>query len=224
MFISKSWQYKTLVLITLATISTVNLEILRSHPVVAATKLDAIGQKVAQSDRLVLRDGSRIPVRYNKAEKVLLTPDERQSLTLTVAENIRTSSGQIAIPANSKIEGELEPVSGGTQFVARTLILRNNDQRLSIDATSKVVDRRRTISSKNDSDIAKGAVVGAGAAALLGGIFGGRIRIGEILGGGAVGALGGTLLRGTKRREVVLIYPNRDLQLTLNSSLAINRY
>jgi hypothetical protein len=224
MFISKHWQYRTLVFLTLGTISTVNLQILTPHSVAAATKLDAVGQKIAQSNQLVVRTGTIIPVRYNKAEKVIITPDERESLTLIVAENVLSSSGRVAIPANSRIEGKLEPVSGGTQFVARTLILHNNNQRLSIDATSRVVNRRRTIDSKNDSDIAKGAVVGAGAAALLGGIFGGRIRIGEILGGGAVGALGGTLLRGNKHKEVVLIYPNRDLQLTLNSSLVINRY
>lgn len=224
MFISKGWQYKTLVFLTLGTLSTANLQILIPNRVVAATKLDTVGQKVAQSGELILRPGTIIPVRYSKAEKVILTPDEKQSLTLTVAENIRTSSGRVAIPANSRIEGRLEPASDGTQFVARTLILHNNGQRLSIDATSRVITRRRTITSKNDSDIAKGAVVGAGAAALLGGIFGGRIRIGEILGGGAVGALGGTLLRGNKRREVVIIYPNRDLQLTLNSTLPINRY
>jgi len=224
MFISKLWQYRILIFITLGTIPTANLQILISHPVVAATKLDAVGQKVVQSNRLVVRSGAIIPVQYNKAEKVIITPQERQSLTLTVATDIRADSGRVAIPAHSLIEGQLEPVPGGTQFVAHTLVLHSTNQHLSIAATSMVVTRKRTITNKNNSDITKGALVGAGAAALFGQIFGGRIKIGEILSGGAVGALGGTLLRGRKSKEVVLIYPNRDLQLTLNSNLVINRY
>ncbi|MBR8833167.1 MAG: conjugal transfer protein TrbI [Stigonema ocellatum SAG 48.90 = DSM 106950] len=221
MFISQGWQHKTITFIALGTISTANLQIPISHPAQAATKFHAVGQKVAQSNRLEVRDGTVIPIQYNKAEKVIITPDETQSLTLTVARDIRTGSGRVAIPAGSKIEGKLKPVSDGTQFVAQTLVLNSSNQRLSIDATSRVVTRKQTITNKNDSDITKGAIVGAGAAALLGQIFGGRIRIGEVLGGGATGALAGTLLRGSKRKEVVLIYPNRDLKLTVNSNLVI---
>jgi hypothetical protein len=124
------------------------------------------------------------------------------------------------IPAGSEIRGRVVPVNGGSQFVADTLVLPDGTS-YPINAQSQVVTRTEQVSRTNGTAIATGAAVGAGAAALLSGITGRRrINAGKVLAGAGVGALGGLLL-GKKRNEVVVIYPNRDLTLTLNSGLAL---
>lgn len=175
----------------------------------------------AQSGQLRIPRGTVLPVTYDK-DKIVVAPTETSAVTLKISRNIRTSSGALLIPAGSLVEGELRPSQGGTQFVARTLVLTNGD-RLSIDASSNVVTRRETIKKGADvGTILTGAGIGAGAAAIIAGVTGNRrISKTNVLIGGGLGALGQFLLRrGTA--EVLVVNPQTDLSLTLNNSLALN--
>ncbi|NJK54366.1 MAG: hypothetical protein HC936_19235 [Leptolyngbyaceae cyanobacterium SU_3_3] len=84
-------------------------------------------------------------------------------MTLTIARNIRSSSGTLLIPAGSQVEGEFRPANdNNSQFVARTLILTNGT-RLPIDARSDVLSRKETIRQGVDTGaILKGAAIGSG--------------------------------------------------------------
>ncbi|NJP10484.1 MAG: hypothetical protein HC866_14245 [Leptolyngbyaceae cyanobacterium RU_5_1] len=166
--------------------------------------------------------GTRLPVRYNGADKIIVSPTETLPLTLAISRNIRSSYGELLIPANSEVRGRLQPVGDGSQFVAETLVLPNGS-RLAIDADSDVVTRRREVQPGVNGDaLIKGSVIGAGAATILSGVLGNRrITLGRVLAGAGAGALGG-LIFGKKRAEVVVIDPNEDLTLTLNSRLALN--
>lgn len=169
--------------------------------------------------QITIPSGTTIPVRYSKAEKIVVSPKETMAVTLTVASNIINRSGTILIPAGSTIEGELQPVSNGSQFVARTLI--TNNRRQSIDATSQVISQTSVNRSSKVRNILKGAAVGAAASAALGALTGDRaIATEEILLGTGAGALGGVLLR-NRKADVVVIETDTDLALTLQSNLAL---
>ena len=179
------------------------------------------GGSIPSSQRATIPYGTRIPVMYDKAEKIVVTPAETMPITLKVAANIRSRSGTILIPAGSEVVGELQPANGGSQFVAQELVLYGN-RRQSIDATSQVITQTREINrGTNTGSILKGAAIGAAAATAISVLTGdNRAGILEILGGAGLGAVGGVLL-GRKKAEVVVINPDTDLNLTLRSSLAL---
>jgi hypothetical protein len=177
-------------------------------------------QRTAQQLRIPA--GAVLPVTYDKGEKIVVAPNEKLPITLTISRNVRSSAGTLLIPSGSRVEGELRPATGGSQFVANTLVMTNGD-RLPLDASSDVVTRKETISKgTNVGGILTGAAIGSGAAAIISGVTGNRkITLGKVLIGTGAGALGGWLLAGQKKAEVVVIDPNTDLNLTLNSALAL---
>jgi hypothetical protein len=185
-------------------------------------------------------EGFVIPVEYEE-EKILVTPEETVPITLSVAANVKDSRGNILIPYNSKISGQIQPSGdqysneessdeessdeqssdgqSGSQFVAEEIVFPDGTSH-SIDAVSNVVTRRETVKKgANAGDILEGAAIGAGAAAILSDIFGDMETL-EVLGGAGAGAIAGVLLGGNKA-ELVSIDPNNDLDLTLQSDLAI---
>jgi len=169
--------------------------------------------------RSILPTGTIIPTRYEK-EKIVVTPTETSKLTLTVDSDIRSASGAVIIPANSKIQGELRPSGNGTQFVAQELVL-DNSNRYSIDASSDLITRRETISKRSDPRWFEGIAIGAVAASVLGEVLG-KIQLWQVLGGAGVGALGSLLIRNNNQVEVIVVDPSTDLNLRLNSDFLRN--
>jgi hypothetical protein len=222
MLISHRWSSKIALFMALGITSTAAFPILVTAPATASFKPYVTAQIFSQSERVAIPAGTVIPVEYDEAEKIIVTPDETAPVTLTVAADIRSSSGTILIPRGSKIEGELQPAGGGTQFVAQELMIKNSNRRLSIDATSEVITETETLKQGTDtSGILKGAAIGAAAAAVISEIFG-DIDLGEVLAGGGLGALAGLLLGNRNQTEVVVVYPEADLDLTLQSGLTLN--
>lgn len=179
-----------------------------------------------QPRRVSISAGATIPVTYEK-DKIVLAPDETLPLDLRVASDIIDRSGNLLIPKDTKISGELRPASDrssdkGSQFVAQELIFPNGD-RQSIDAASDVVTNIEKIKKGSDSSkILQDAAIGAGAAAVLELLTGDRDIdiLGPVAGAGA-GALASVLLR-KKTVEVVVINPERDLDITLDSDLVVS--
>lgn len=170
--------------------------------------------------RQTIPAGTRIPVRYDKADKIVVAPSETSDVTLQVARNLRNTSGTLLVPAGSEIRGKLVPANGGSQFISDTLILPDGTT-YPIRAESGVVTRVEEVRQTNGTAIAAGSVLGAGASAILFGVTGNRrISAGEVLAGAGVGALSGWLL-GKKGKEVVVINPESDLTLTLTSGLTL---
>ncbi|NET57339.1 MAG: S-layer homology domain-containing protein [Symploca sp. SIO2E6] len=167
--------------------------------------------------------GTVFPVRYEK-EKILLTEDETVPLTLTVDANITTPGNQLLIPAGSEIEGELVPVDGGTQFVAQTLKI--GSKRIPINATSEVINTTETITKGiNVGNLVKNAAIGTAAAAAIAAVTGDRaIATEELLIGGGAGVVVSLLQRflGRDRVDLLVIEPDTDLDLVLNSDLEIS--
>ncbi|UZQ53925.1 S-layer homology domain-containing protein [Trichothermofontia sichuanensis B231] len=171
--------------------------------------------------QLVIPAGTQIPTRYENA-RIVVTPDERVPLTLTVPQNIVSRSGEILIPAGSQVVGELRPVSGGTQFYSSELVFPNGT-RLPIDATSEVISRTTEVRRGGVYPILRGAAFGAAAAAAVAAVTGDRaIATEEVLGGAAIGSLIG-IFTGRNSVNLIVIDTNSDLTLTLLSDLQIPR-
>jgi len=98
------------------------------------------------------------------------------------------------------------------------LIFSNSGQNFPIDAVSEIIAETETINERTDPNILRGAV-GAGASAVIGKIFGGRIRLGQVLAGAGIGVLPELLSRSRKETELVVIDPDTDLHLTLQVDL-----
>ncbi len=164
--------------------------------------------------------GNTIAVQYSK-DKILLGPNEKVPLTLTVSQNIANPQGVILIPAGTQVVGELRTVSGGAQFFASQLVFANGKQ-VAINGTSKVV----TTTEKVDKGISVGKVVqnaalGAAAAAAIAAVTGDRaIATEEVLGGAGIGTLLGLFL-GRDSVTLASVNPNTDLTVTLNSDLLL---
>lgn len=213
------------VLMTLGFVATAIAPLTVSAPVTATVPYSVaqlFPSQPSYNNSVVIPAGTRLPVRYDAAEKIVVAPTETVPLTLTLARNVRSSNGQLLISAGSQINGRLQPVSNGSQFVADTLVLQNGT-RLRLDATSDVVTRTQEVQPGVNGDaLIKGSVIGAGAATILSGVLGGRvITASKILAGAGVGALGG-LIFGKNTAEVIVIQPNSDLTLTLNSPLTLS--
>jgi hypothetical protein len=174
-----------------------------------------------QPTSATIPQGTTIPVKYEKAEKILVTKDETAPLTLMTSQNIITQNGTVIIPAGSQVVGELKPAQGGSQFVAQKLILTSG-QEYQISATSNVITKTETVrKGTSTSTIIKNTALGAAAAAAVSAVTGDRaIATEEVLGGAGIGALIG-LFFGKSSVDLIAIEPNTDLQLTMNQDLPV---
>jgi hypothetical protein len=224
MVIFSQWQAKTALLLALGMGSSAIAPLAIATTATANPAPYTVAQLFPSQSaprRVAIPAGTQLPVRYDSAQKIVVAPNETSPLTLLLARNIRSSSGEVLVRSGSKIRGELRPVDGGSQFYAQEITLIDGTVQ-SIDATSEVVTKTQEIVPGTNTDaVLKGAAIGAGAAAVISGVTGKkRITLGKILIGGGAGALGG-LIFGKKRADVIVINPNTDLTLTLNAPLAL---
>jgi hypothetical protein len=118
-------------------------------------------------------------------------------LTLRITRALRDNRNRVIIPSGSRVEGEFRPVRNGVQFVARRLVLRNGET-YRIDATSRIIYGERDL---DDKDLRNTRISDAA-----------RIIIGSVLGNGRITR---------DDSNLVTVYPDRDLDLTLSSDLQI---
>lgn len=171
---------------------------------------------------VTIPQGTRIPIRYDQAEKILVTKDETAPLTLTVDQNVVTRDGTVVIPAGSRVIGKLQPAQGGSQFVAEKLVLTTG-QEYQINAASEVITRTETIRrGANTNTVIRNTILGAGAAAAVSAVTGDRaVATEEVLGGAAIGGLIG-LFFGRNSVDLIAIEPNTDLQMTINQQFVVS--
>ncbi|MEG3438594.1 hypothetical protein V0288_15790 [Pannus brasiliensis CCIBt3594] len=202
-----------LTLLLSASIVTISLSYL---PVLARQSLEI--QSATRSTPSFIPAGTAIPVRYDRAEKILLTPEETYSLSLTVTESIKNALGKVIIPDGSQIIGEIKPSERGSRFFSQKIFLKEERPRSEpIDAISDAVNHlQKIIKGANPDRVIKGAALGESAAALLASLTDDRPIDRSLLRNGRWEVLAGWLLRG-ESLELVSIEPRRDLTLTLRS-------
>ncbi|MBD2614203.1 MAG: S-layer homology domain-containing protein [Nostoc sp. ZfuVER08] len=182
----------------------------------------ALGNTTPTPISVTIPQGTAIPVKYDKAEKILVTKDETAPLTLTVSQNVVTQEGSVVIPAGSQVIGQLKPATGGSQFIAEKLVLTTG-QEYQLNATSEVITKTETVrKGASTGSIIQNTVLGAGAAAAVSAVTGDRaIATEEVLGGAGIGALIG-LFFGRNSVDLIAIDPNTDLQMTINQNLLVS--
>ncbi len=182
----------------------------------------ALGSTTPTPVAVTIPQGTAIPVKYDKAEKILVTKDETAPLTLTVSQSVVTQEGSVVIPAGSQVVGQLKPATGGSQFVAEKLVLTTG-QEYQLNASSEVITKTETVKKGTSTgSIIQNTVLGAGAAAAVSAVTGDRaIATEEVLGGAGIGALIG-LFFGRNSVDLIAIDPDTDLQMTINQNLLVS--
>lgn len=171
--------------------------------------------------QVALGQGTRIQAAYGNADRIVVAPDETLPITLTVTENLVDTTGRVLIPAGSQVTGRLQPVAGGTQFVAETLTFQRTGQTIALNAQSGVINRQEEIrSGTNVGRILGGALIGAAAASAIDLVVGdGKVGIGTVLIGAALGAGTGWLTEQRSSTTVLVVNSQEDLDLTLAAPL-----
>ncbi len=228
MLISDRWQSKTAFLMAFGITATAIAPALLATPAAATSPAATtsqpflIGQLFPDSTQVVgVPAGTIIPVRYDEAERIIVMPDETAEVTLIVAADIRSAAGTVLIPVGSRIEGQLQPLDGGTRFVAQEVVFPVSERRVAIDATSQLITETETISRRSNPDLLRGAAIGAAAGAVLGELFG-NIGVVDVVLGAGLGVAAEYLLRGRQEVEVVVVNPETDLDITLRSNFRLN--
>lgn len=170
---------------------------------------------------VTIKGGTAIPVEYTK-DKILLGPNDKSPLTLTVADNITDSNGKVLIPEGSKVIGELRSTSSGVQFVAQELSIINGT-RIPLNATSRLITKKESVTKGiNVGNLIKNTALGAAAAAAIAGVTGDRaIATEEVLGGAGIGTLVGVFL-GRDKVDLYAVNPDTDLDLQLDADLVVD--
>ena len=191
-----------------------------------ASSSPAIAQVISnQVRRLAISAGAILPTTYSK-DKIFVTSKKTQEITLEIPNNIIDKNGKILIPARSQVKGRLKPASlngkDGSQFVAEEIIFPNSIRR-SIDATSNVITNKGAMSKVNSNmKILEDTAAGIGAVALISLLTGDKkINALEIVAGGSLGAVAGTLFRREKIATVLIEPKKGDLNITLRSNFIV---
>jgi hypothetical protein len=172
-----------------------------------------------------LTSGTIIPAQVERSRRIVLRRNEEYPLRLRVTDDVRSSyRGRVIIPEDSIIEGNLVPYRDGYRFEADEIRLRNGRTR-DLDAVSTTIygndeDWRDRDDDRLGGILGNGTLISSAAAIILESILGRRLETGGIgrggLGGVSSSVLGGIFDRNPRaRRELAVIYPNRDIDLRL---------
>jgi hypothetical protein len=167
-----------------------------------------------RSRRARLSAGTYIPTysdRYGR--RIVLRRQERYPLTLVVSQDILgrpSHRGRVALPRNSRIEGELVPTRDGYRFEAERVRFPNGRYE-QIWALSNVVRQN----DRYDRYDRRDANVSSGAASILSSILGRTNSNSSVL--------GDVFDRyPNARRELVVIYPDQSLDLKLTRDFVVD--
>jgi len=182
------------------------------------------GQNNSQNNGNRIAINTLLNVRYPQAQQIVISPGENQNLVLLVADNITNNQGQVLIPRDSQIEGQLTSRFNGSQFmgaqfIAQRLIVGN--RAYTINASSRLISSQPAEVISQQTGIAD-AVISSAARTILGSVIGGG-------GGFSLEGILGSILGGGNRpaanpnsgNQLVIINPATDLQLTTQSDLVL---
>jgi hypothetical protein len=178
--------------------------------------------QTALNSRYLVPQGTSFNIRYLGSQKIVVTPGETiNNLTLRVVDDLKNPQGQVVVPRDSDIVGQLIPVTSngqvlGTQFIAQRVTI--GSQSYSFSARSQVVNGQPVTQNTNPGTL-KDAATSAATSAVLATILGQKIDLGTIL----AGATGGqTAPQSQTPQNVILIDPSADLRLTVSNDFYAN--
>ena len=146
--------------------------------------------------------GTPINVEYPQSNQLILAPGETRNLTLVVAQDIKNSRGEILIPKDSEIEGQIVPrYSGaqflGFQFVAQRLMIEDESYN-NINVSSSLLTAQQPEAPKPPRSLGDAAI--------------------NVL----TGVLTGRSSTASQQQKPIVLDPAIDLQLTVGSDFYVN--
>ncbi len=145
-----------------------------------------------------------------------LDPNKESSASIFTAYDVYDDTNSVAIPKGSEVRGRFVPSRGGLKFLADAVVVRG--QYYSVQASSDLIPDEKDPREYSTEAIAGDAVIGAGVGALLGALTGG-VSLGGILGGAAASSIVGNVTA----PSVVVVRPERPLNLRLDAPLTLRR-
>nr|WP_290226697.1 S-layer homology domain-containing protein [Trichocoleus desertorum] len=178
----------------------------------------------AQNPELRIAQGTKVNVKYEASDKVVVAPGESINMTLVTASDVKNSQGKVLIPVNSRLEGQLIPrYSGstflGTQFVAQRLLVGNQTYN-SPNITSPLVTAKAPEEVKRQS--LEDAAITAAARTVADTVLGRSVKPADILTTILTGRTPGTTTPTNTQNQLVIIDPETDLPLTFGSDFYLS--
>lgn len=164
----------------------------------------------------LVRAGEVITATAQISQPLYIGPGQTLPYEMVLSAPLQGPQGNVVVPAGSILQGQFQPVQGGTQFVAQSL--QHNGQSYPLFAQSNVIPLQKDPRQTSGGAIVEDAIVGAAAGAILGGLLGNRVISTEkVLGGAAAGAVIGNVTA----PESAVIQPNASLALTVMSDFQL---
>ena len=176
----------------------------------------------ALNPRYLVPQGTPVNIRYLGSQKIVVTPGETiNNLTLRVVDDLKNAQGQVVVPKDSDIVGQLIPVSSngqilGTQFIAQRVSIGN--QSYPFSARSQVVTGQPVTQNTNPGTL-RDAATSAATSAVLATILGQKLDLGNILSS----VTGGQPAPQTQATpNLIVIDPSADLRLVVSNDFYAN--
>ncbi|WP_319420828.1 hypothetical protein [Pleurocapsa sp. FMAR1] len=115
--------------------------------------------------------------------------------------------GNVTVPVGATIEGKYVPTEGGLRYVAQNVTY--GKYTYPVNAESQTLADVKDPRDTSAGSVAEDAGIGAAGGAVLGELFGGKIKVGEALGGAAAGAAVGNITAD----RVVVVKPDDSITL-----------
>lgn len=167
-------------------------------------------------DQNVLQPGDTVAAYYSNKDRQVIQTGETRNISLSLQAPVVNPRGQVVIPAESVIEGEIVPVKGGGQFIANRIVI--NGTTYTFAAESALIPDTKDPNQADVGAIATDAAIGAVGGILVGQVFGQRgVTLEQVLGGATAGVIVGNV---TAPQAVVLNPGDKiDLKMTNNFRL-----
>lgn len=174
-------------------------------PLLVTPLLPLMLPTVARAQTSTMQSTNQLQVVTQTDETLYLAPDTIYELPLVVASSVTINGRQL--PAGTVIQGRLEPVSGGLQYIATGITAGGLNQPFSAasDLLADVKDPREASAGA----IAGDAAIGAAGGAVVGAVIGDGVSLWEILGG----AVAGVAVGNVTAQRVVVIEPSEPILL-----------
>lgn len=204
----------------------VNRYIVKGNSTTANTggQTPGTGTPTTQNPELRIPQGTKVSVKYEASDKVVVAPGESINMALLTASDVKNSQGKVLIPANSRLEGQLIPrYSGstflGTQFVAQRLVVGNQTYN-NLNVTSPLVTAKPPEEVKRQS--LEDAAITAAARTVADTVLGRSVKPADILTTILTGRTPGTPTTTNTQNQLVIIDPEADLPMTFGSDFYVS--
>ena len=168
------------------------------------------------ADYPVLEPDTKVPVEAPSNSTQYLDPGKDANASLVISQDVLDNRGSIVLPKGAEVRGKFAPVPGGLKFLADGVLI--NGQYASLRASSNMIPDEKDTREHSGGTIARDAGISVVGGALTGLLSGGTYwNWGGVLGGTAAGVI----MRDATLPRVVVVGPDRPINLRLDAPFSI---